>query len=460
MSTGRCSIPVPTRRRAGSPTSAGRRCASGSWTADRVCSPATAPTMVRHVSWGSPDFVAAEEMGRFRGYWWSPDGESIAACRVDEAPVAEWVIADPATPSTPARTVRYPAAGTDNAIVTLHILGLDGTRVDVDWDREFFPYVATVDWTEAGLLMSVVVTRPARFDDAPGRHHDGRDRGARPRLRRRLGRTRPGLPRLLADGRLVTAGDRDGARRLLVDGEPVTPVELQLRSVIDTSRRHHRVPGEPDRRRDRAARLEWTDGALIAVTTEPGVHTAVVGGTDDRRAFVDARRAGCPRDHARRSPPRLVRRAAARCPPTCETLRRRRTRHRHRRAPPPRPRRIAAPGVARPLRRPARPPRPAFVERLRVGAVVRRPGIRRGRRRRSRYARARSAWERVRPPRPRHRAARRPDRGAARGRRSLRRACSTSIGWPSAAGVSVASSPRWPCCAGRTCSTPPSPALP
>ncbi len=65
------------------------------------------------------------------------------------------MIADPATPSEPARTIRYPAAGTDNAIVTLHVLGLDGSRVDVDWDRESFPYIATVDWTDAGLLMLV-----------------------------------------------------------------------------------------------------------------------------------------------------------------------------------------------------------------------------------------------------------------------------------------------------------------
>ena len=29
----------------------------------------------------SADFVAAEEIGRSRGYWWSPDGQRIAACR-------------------------------------------------------------------------------------------------------------------------------------------------------------------------------------------------------------------------------------------------------------------------------------------------------------------------------------------------------------------------------------------
>ena len=48
--------------------------------------------------------------------------------------------------------------------------------------------------------------------------------------RRRVGRARrPASPAVLADGRLVMAADRDGARRLLVDGEPVTPPELQVR---------------------------------------------------------------------------------------------------------------------------------------------------------------------------------------------------------------------------------------
>ena len=35
------------------------------------------------VTWGSADFIAAEEMRRQRGYWWSPDGSTIAATRVD-----------------------------------------------------------------------------------------------------------------------------------------------------------------------------------------------------------------------------------------------------------------------------------------------------------------------------------------------------------------------------------------
>ena len=39
----------------------------------------------------------------------------------------------------------------------------------------------------------------------------------------------PGTPGVLDDGRLVMAADRDGARRLLVDGVAVTPADLQVR---------------------------------------------------------------------------------------------------------------------------------------------------------------------------------------------------------------------------------------
>ena len=36
------------------------------------------------VHWGIAEFAASEELDRHRGFWWSPDGERIAAARVDE----------------------------------------------------------------------------------------------------------------------------------------------------------------------------------------------------------------------------------------------------------------------------------------------------------------------------------------------------------------------------------------
>jgi dipeptidyl-peptidase-4 len=106
------------------------------------------------ITWGSADFVAAEEMGRLRGFWWSPDGSALAVCRVDTAPVQRWHLADPADPGEPPRELAYPAAGTANADVTLHVIGLDGSVVDVEWDREALPYLADVHWGPAGLIAS------------------------------------------------------------------------------------------------------------------------------------------------------------------------------------------------------------------------------------------------------------------------------------------------------------------
>ncbi|MBO0878418.1 MAG: prolyl oligopeptidase family serine peptidase, partial [Pseudonocardia sp.] len=43
----------------------------------------------------------------------------------------------------------------------------------------------------------------------------------------------PGVPAVLSDGALVWTADSDDARRLLVDGEPVTPPRLRVREVLD-----------------------------------------------------------------------------------------------------------------------------------------------------------------------------------------------------------------------------------
>jgi dipeptidyl-peptidase 4 len=67
---------------------------------------------------GLPEFVAAEELDRFTGAWWSADGETLAWARVDETAVPEFAVG-----TDPARSVaerhRYPFAGAANASVSL-----------------------------------------------------------------------------------------------------------------------------------------------------------------------------------------------------------------------------------------------------------------------------------------------------------------------------------------------------
>jgi dipeptidyl-peptidase-4 len=98
------------------------------------------------VTWGSAEFVAAEEMSRGRGYWWSPDGASLAVARVDTVSVPRWWIADPANPAKAPVEHPYPAAGAANAEVGLWVVALDGTKVEVRWDHERFEYLANVAW--------------------------------------------------------------------------------------------------------------------------------------------------------------------------------------------------------------------------------------------------------------------------------------------------------------------------
>lgn len=232
------------------------------------------------VSWGSADFIAAEEMHRFRGYWWSPDGESIAVCRVDTAPVQRWHLSDPADPAATPNVVAYPAAGTPNAEVTLHLFPVvGGEPVDVEWDRAALPYLADVHWSTGGLLITVQSRDQRRLEL---RRVDP-DTGATTLLAEETDEAWvelvPGSPALFADGRLVRCADRDGVRRLVVAGEPITPTDLQVRSILSTTAERIVFTANPVD--DPTVLHVWTwtpDDGATALTDADGVHTAVTGG--------------------------------------------------------------------------------------------------------------------------------------------------------------------------------------
>ena len=184
------------------------------------------------ISWGNAEFIAAEEMGRFRGYWWSPDSQSIATCRVDVSPINVWYIADPAHPELPATEHRYPAAGTPNASVSLHIISVatgSATPVELSGNWE---YLNTVSWNGAGLIAQTQTRNQKQIDI----HSIDPDTGNATIIFTDTDdawvELVPGVPALQSDGTLITCADRDGSRRLLVNGSAVTPTTLQVRSVV------------------------------------------------------------------------------------------------------------------------------------------------------------------------------------------------------------------------------------
>lgn len=265
-------------------------------------------------TYGLAEFVAAEEMGRSRGYWWSPRSDRLLVARVDGADVQRWWIADPAHPEREPSAVAYPSAGTPNADVRLFLTGLDGSRTEVVWDRAAAPYLAAVHWSSAGdpvLLVQARDQRAQRYlsvDTETGE------------TRSLYEETDPvwleliaGAPALTPGGELVRIEDTPateeaagGARVLFVGDRALTGPELHLRAVLDVGERDvlvsatageaaavpeigeihvYRIPYGPAAPSGATAGTAAGESAREAVTEGPervsegaGVHTAVRAG--------------------------------------------------------------------------------------------------------------------------------------------------------------------------------------
>lgn len=195
-------------------------------------------------TYGLAEFIAAEEMSRYRGFWWSPESDRLLVARVDGADVQRWWIADPAHPDREPSTIAYPSAGTPNADVRLYLIGLDGSRTEVVWDRVAWPYLAAVHWSAAGDPLLLVQARNQRsqhclsVDTASGGTRLLREETDAAWLE-----LCAGVPALTPGGELVRIVDiqdnpaDDGARVLFVGDRALTGPELQLRAVLDIGER-------------------------------------------------------------------------------------------------------------------------------------------------------------------------------------------------------------------------------
>ncbi|UQA96873.1 prolyl oligopeptidase family serine peptidase [Streptomyces halobius] len=187
------------------------------------------------ITYGLAEYAAAESMGRLRGYWWAPDSRRLLVARADITAVERRYIGDPADPTKPPRAVRYPAAGTANAEVTLWLLGLEGERVEVEWDRKAYEYLVDAGWDAHGPMIAVQsrdqrTVRTLTVDPATGATqvlHERTDPAWVELV--------PGTPTRTASGALVLPEDAGGTRFLTVGGLRVTPKGLQLGEVLGTA---------------------------------------------------------------------------------------------------------------------------------------------------------------------------------------------------------------------------------
>ncbi|MGI9137364.1 MAG: prolyl oligopeptidase family serine peptidase, partial [Candidatus Nanopelagicales bacterium] len=220
-----------------------------------------------HDFWGLADFVSAEELERHRGYWWLGDSRTLLVQHTDESEVDSHWISDPANPQHEPVQHRYPAAGTTNPAVRLAIIGLSGTRVDVEWDHTEFPYVSSVHVGEGGVLLSLL-TRDQRTQSIC-RLDTGS--GALTEIARRADPcwvdVVHGVPALLADGRLVEVLPDYASEtyRVHVDGSAISPAGLQVSAVMDIADDHLIMLAQPTAITQAGYRLDF-DGTCEALT--------------------------------------------------------------------------------------------------------------------------------------------------------------------------------------------------
>jgi dipeptidyl-peptidase-4 len=222
------------------------------WIAPRQGAPRRLTQHPEGFEYGVAEFAAQEELGRRRGFWWSPDSKWIAFQRTDLRPVDTIYVADPRHNDRPPVPFKYPRAGRPNAVVDLGVVAAEGGAPRwLAWDLAKYVYVADVVWPEHGPLTALVLDRDQNdvamlaFDPATG------------------------APRTLIaehDDAWINVGV--GAPRWLEDGSGFLWMT--------------------ERKGDWTLELRAPDGALVRELTTPELGLRGLAGLDGKSAIVEA----------------------------------------------------------------------------------------------------------------------------------------------------------------------------
>lgn len=258
------------------------------------------------LSHGTAEFVAQEEMGRFTGYWWSPDSRHIIYQETDAKGVEVWRVADPIHPDQAPTPFFYPRPGKANAQVKLGVIQVPrgdkssesaahGATRWLDWDRAKYPYLATVRWTKGGPPLLTVQTRAQ--DEVAVLEADAATGKTTPLLVERDAawvNLRQEVPRWLPDGSgYLWVSERDGGPQLEIRAKQgrlrqvVVPADEGYLGLVDVDVNdkyiYYLASRDPTQ-----AHLHRVDlspfGETVKLTEAPGLHAATF--SSDHAVYV------------------------------------------------------------------------------------------------------------------------------------------------------------------------------
>ena len=110
-----------------------------------------------HIINGTTDWVYEEEFGFTKGFQWSPDGKRIAFYRFDETEVKEFSMTLYGSLYPEEYRFKYPKAGEDNSLVSIHVYDLPGGQTIVlDTGEEKDQYIPSIKWTADAAKLAML----------------------------------------------------------------------------------------------------------------------------------------------------------------------------------------------------------------------------------------------------------------------------------------------------------------
>ena len=248
---------------------------------------------------GIPDWVYEEEFSFSQAFEWSPGSDRIAFLRFDESRVKQFsmnIFAGQLYPSV--YTFKYPKAGEENSVVTVHTYDLaDGSVRPVDIGPKKDQYIPRIKWTPDGRLAVYRLNRlQNRFEVLLADAGTGRSRVIyTERNDRYVERVDEGTVTFLADGdRFIVRSERNGWFHLYLYSiergllNPITQGEWEVTKLLgvdETIGRIYYMSTETSPLRRNLYRIRFDGDAKERLTRGEGMHDVVFNA--DFSQFVD-----------------------------------------------------------------------------------------------------------------------------------------------------------------------------